>query len=226
MDELDDPLSERKHAAVEVMRRTGSWHSAVQALGLGLLTANELRRDDEAFASALLDARRERQLADEAAVRARLISVVVDGYPEIQTHQGRVVYRQARDEQGQVIYDPIVDSAGQPVMHVTAAGRAVPATRPRLLLDEFGQPIPETVQRFAERTTLEVAKAMGLLDRKADEDEQDGAEVVMLLDSEGQELSFSELLRRSVEARNEVMLLEEGDDAEEVQGQGREAAEG
>ena len=217
MDELDDPLGDLKRALVDCIEREGSWDSEAARLAIPPHTLREWQRTDEAFAGAVTHARSARQRRTRAAVEQRLLSIVLHGEQQVLTYQGKVQYRPQRGSDGQPLVEQATDAKGTPLTRLDNQGNPHPIMRERLELDSFGMPIPVTVPRYAERTTLELARALGLLER-VETNEDAGQEVVVLLDSEGEQLSFAELLKRSITGAqdNEPTTVQEG----KGQGQG------
>lgn len=221
MDEPTDPHRDAKRRLVECVESTGAWSQAAVHLGLSTSAVRELRAADPAFNEALRLAADARRVQVRQLVEQRLLAVVLHGHQEIQTYQGRIVYQTERDDSGHPILEPATDCDGNPAMRIDKHGDAHPILRERLSLDPLGNPIPVTVPRYAERTTLEVAKAYGLLEPVSTDDEEEGAEAVVLIDSNGEVLSFSAMLRRIIEAQAPPGQLMEASDADqEGQGQG------
>lgn len=121
---------------------------ACKASGMSRNAAYDWRDDDPAFAAAWDRAMKRGIVALEDEMHRRAFEGVEDPL----THQGQFTYLYERDAQGEIIYDEYVASTSE-------AGEQIKAKRPRLMLDEQGNPRIATVRKYSDTLAIFLAKA-------------------------------------------------------------------
>lgn len=119
---------------------------ACKAVGISRMTAYEWREEDEVFAARWDRALKAGVLGleDEAHRRG------FEGTEEPLTHQGQFTYLYERDAEGQVVFDEWEEGEGENV---------VKHRRPRLLLDDEGNPRVATVRKYSDTLAIFLLKA-------------------------------------------------------------------
>ena len=196
---------------LQALQIHGDESEAQEAAGIdyrtmrGWAAADPSFRADRSFAMEVARQRLRRR------VTARILDVVLEGDPQIQTHNGRVVLELERHPNGQVILDPQVDAQGAPMLDDNGAPvRLVP----RLKLDPLtGEPIPVVMRRYDRQTTMRVAESLEILQPQEEGTGADVGKDVVLIDDSGKRISLVEALRARFEAAKRVVVVQEDSDA-------------
>ena len=195
---------------IAAMEDYGDRARACERVGITLADAEAWRRADDEFRGSVGMAWEVHRSRTARIVKERVLGIVQFGAPEVQTFKGRIQYEYERDEAGQDIFEVIRDEDGGPVTRIDSAGNAHPQHRPKLKLDENGEPIPVVVRRYAEKTTLRLAESLGVLSTEDTNDAQRPGKDVVFLDRDGKSFSISEVIERGFKATKAGAAIAKG----------------
>lgn len=139
---------QKERAFLDALAETCNVSKSCEIAGIPRMTVYGWRDAVPDFAQAWEEAKRigAEALEDEASRRA------FEGTHEPLTHQGQFTYLYERDETGNLILDDFDTGAK------TDEGKPVIAQRPRLLLDEKGQPRLATVRKYSDTLAIFLLK--------------------------------------------------------------------